>query len=109
MWANHQLLEIFILYEVIFSVPECYNILFDALDFVLRVLHNNLVILILYTSRPLHSIIHLALGPYVQLAVMTLALLLELKRLSLQQFLLDEHSSEDKSVQKVLIRPIRKK
>lgn len=66
-------------------MSKCDNILLDTLDFVIRVLYNNLMILVLNSPGPLSPVINLALlcTAYVQLTVVTLSLLLELKLLSL--------------------------
>ena len=51
MVAAHELVEIAVLDQVVFDVLECYYVLFNTINFILRVLDNYLVIPILFLSR----------------------------------------------------------
>ena len=106
VWPDHELLEVLVFDKVVLDVLECDDVLLDAVDLVLGVLHDYLVVLVLNFARALHLFTHSVLGAQVHLVVMKLLLDIILHYLRLQQFLLDEHAGEHKRIQEVLIRPV---
>lgn len=57
---------------IVFSMSESDYILLNALDFILRVLHNDLMVFVLDISRVLHHIVYLPLRAKEQLIILVL-------------------------------------
>lgn len=102
---NHQLLKVLELDVVVLGVLERNDVLLDTLDFVLGILHDDLVVLVLDGARLLNLLVHLPLLTEVELAVLVLLVCFEFDDLRLKQFLFDEHAGQDERIQEVLILP----
>jgi len=109
VWTDHELLEIFVFYVIVFNVLECNDVLLITIDFILRILNNYIVIFVLNFPRLLHFLIKSTLRAQKHLIVMERLFHVVFDNLLFQQFLFDKHTGQDQRVKEVLVGPVFKK